>query len=95
MEPPERSRPYAVLRGQNLGERPRAGGRRGRGVKVQLFSEGSAPGLVPSGLCLCAGCMNDLGVEPPLLWMRGPRLDNKGDLMRKVRRSAALFYGSK
>lgn len=39
VEPPERSRPYAVLRGQNLGERPRAGwrrvdgtwGRRGRG----------------------------------------------------------------
>lgn len=28
VEPPERSRPYAVLRGQNLGERPRAGWRR-------------------------------------------------------------------
>ncbi|CAI9157192.1 unnamed protein product [Rangifer tarandus platyrhynchus] len=27
VEPPERSRPYAVLRGQNLGEWPRAGGR--------------------------------------------------------------------
>ena len=27
VEPPERSRPYAVLRGQNLGEWPLTGGR--------------------------------------------------------------------
>ncbi|KAJ8798856.1 hypothetical protein J1605_000013 [Eschrichtius robustus] len=38
VEPPERSRPYAVLRGQNLGERPRAGGRRVR------FCAFAAPG---------------------------------------------------
>lgn len=30
VEPSERSRPYAVLRGQNLGERARADGRPGR-----------------------------------------------------------------
>lgn len=37
--PPERSRPYAVLRGQNLGERG------GAGRDARLLPEQTAPGL--------------------------------------------------
>lgn len=46
-----RSRPYAVLRGQNLGERPRAGGRSGRACASASRGTGTAAGAGRGGWC--------------------------------------------
>lgn len=49
VEPSERSRPYAVLRGQNLGERPRAAG---SGLRSRLWGGQLEPGARGAG---CGG----------------------------------------
>lgn len=56
VESSERSRPYAVLRGQNLGERPRADGRAGRACASASWGPGSLTRRVDcggGGVCVC------------------------------------------